>query len=611
MVFNVHAKLTTWAPELNGSWFNSETSGQGFLIDYNIQHEIMFIGWFTYPVNQDQENPTQRWLTMQGSVNQSIANLSIIKTTGGVFNDTTAVTNEEVGEAKLTLIDCNHANIEFTLEYDGKTISENIALTKLLNLTESECNTLAERINLPREVENSKTIAITHVNVIPMTDIDILADQTVIISNQKIQSIGPTGTVDIPVDAIVIDAQNKYLMPGINDMHTHLASSISEFKRTYLGHFLWNTSTRISESNESRDSQLMLYLAKGVTSILNTGDFGEPMPEWSRMVKSGELIGPSIYSSHYVRGNRPSCQHGPPNTVANNPAEARDLMQRANESGYDFLKVYRCAPADTVMTVLNEGPELGLPTIGHFPVDISAKTAVINGMKAVAHLWEIPHSDIMPQGNIELISSASDFILQNDFTIISTLLIYELIAQVWGNNSAGTETYWNDPENIYMHPTTVALNERKFKLELYGPVGSSNSEILGQLDTVKLIMKSFHDAGVKILLGTDSPGLLGVAGFSAHDEMRAMRSTGLTNKEIIKIATANGAQFIMDNKPQSDSFGRIVQGYRADLILLTSNPLNSIDFEDNIAAVVARGTWRSGEYFDEKLAEIAAEYQSP
>ena len=189
-------------------------------------------------------------------------------------------------------------------------------------------------------------------------------------------------------------------------------------------------------------------------------------------------------------------------------------------------------------------------------------------------------------------------------------MIYELIAQVWGSDPVGAEIYWNDPENIYMHPTTVELNQRKFELELYGPKGSSNTEILAQLDTVKLIMKSFHDAGVKILLGTDSPGLLGVAGFSAHDEMRALRSTGLSNKEILKIATANGAQFIMDNKPESDSFGRVVQGYRADLILLNSNPLDSIDFEDNIAAVIARGTWRSGEFFDEKLAEIAEKYQS-
>ena len=64
--------------------------------------------------------------------------------------------------------------------------------------------------------------AIIGVNVIPMDEDRVLKDQTVIIADGRITEIGNTGEVTVPDAAKRIDGNNRYLMPGLADLHTHL-----------------------------------------------------------------------------------------------------------------------------------------------------------------------------------------------------------------------------------------------------------------------------------------------------------------------------------------------------------------------------------------------------
>ena len=84
-------------------------------------------------------------------------------------------------------------------------------------------------------------MAFVNVNVVPMDRERILPEQTVIVRADRISEIGPVETTDIPEGALRIDCRDKYLMPGLVDMHVHL------FK----------------------DYQLTLFIANGVTTIRN------------------------------------------------------------------------------------------------------------------------------------------------------------------------------------------------------------------------------------------------------------------------------------------------------------------------------------------------------
>src|SRR5262249_12049055 len=73
-----------------------------------------------------------------------------------------------------------------------------------------------------RAAAKPRPVAFTHVNVVPMDTERLLADQTVIVDKGAIKTIGPSATVKIPVGALRVDGRDKYLLPGLADMHTHI-----------------------------------------------------------------------------------------------------------------------------------------------------------------------------------------------------------------------------------------------------------------------------------------------------------------------------------------------------------------------------------------------------
>jgi imidazolonepropionase-like amidohydrolase len=64
--------------------------------------------------------------------------------------------------------------------------------------------------------------AITGINMVDVVRAEIHSGQTVIIANGLIQSVGPSGHMDIPAGAVRIPGDGRYLMPGLWDMHVHL-----------------------------------------------------------------------------------------------------------------------------------------------------------------------------------------------------------------------------------------------------------------------------------------------------------------------------------------------------------------------------------------------------
>jgi hypothetical protein len=94
-----------------------------------------------------------------------------------------------------------------------------------------------------------------------------------------------------------------------------------------------------------------------------------------------------------------------------------------------------------------------------------------------------------------------------------------------------------------------------------------------------------HQAGVKLLTGTDAPRAFIYPGFSVHDELALLVKSGLTPLEALRTATYNPAEFL----GALDSLGTVATGKVADLVLLDANPLADIRNTTRISAVVAHG----------------------
>ncbi len=578
---------------LNDAWFDPETPGQGFFIMASEEVGLVFIGWMTFPMADEIPFEQQRWLTLRGGIDGPVANLTINLTTDGTFDDPAPVNRVAVGSAVLTFSDCNHGHLEYSFD-NGR--SGVINIERIVFVEEQFCAALAEPQQLPLEADADQTVAITHVNVLPMTDqADLLLDQTIIVTGGSIESVGPATDLDIPAGAVVLDGRGRYVMPGMVDTHTHLATNVREF----LG-----PAAIASVIESSATDQLILYLARGVTTILNNGDFGEALPRWSNETESGLKVGPTIYSAQYARGNSTTPDGGPANRAVTDAFQARQFTRSARNSGYDMIKIYNWSPREAVLAILDEARLLEMPVIGHFPQTLSTQEVVTNGLSMVAHGGAFIYT-MIPDRNINRIPEAVALARDNDLAVTATLGIEEIIAQVWGGNTSGIAEYRGREENRFMHPTTRALNERGINGSRWNPPGASPGGYDVSRDFVREMTRQMQANGVMVLMGTDSPTVLGVPGFSAHHELLALQNAGLSNREVLRIATRNGGEYLSTRLNIQQPFGVVSNGAKADLIMLDANPLDDLAATQSILGVMTAGHWRSTDWFTPMLEAIA------
>jgi hypothetical protein len=125
------------------------------------------------------------------------------------------------------------------------------------------------------------------------------------------------------------------------------------------------------------------------------------------------------------------------------------------------------------------------------------------------------------------------------------------------------------------------------------------------VDIRRELIKTLHDAGAGLLLGSDAPQIFNVPGFSLHRELVAIVAAGLTPYEALRTGTANAAVFF----DATDEFGTIREGLAADLMLVAANPLEDFAALAQPDGVMVRGHWLDRAALDAGLAEIAARYR--
>ena len=118
------------------------------------------------------------------------------------------------------------------------------------------------------------------------------------------------------------------------------------------------------------------------------------------------------------------------------------------------------------------------------------------------------------------------------------------------------------------------------------------------------VLKALADGGAGVLMGTDSPQIFSVPGFSLHREMEAMAQAGMTPWQILVSGTRNVGEYFRGK----DTFGTVAVGRRADLLLLNRNPLEDTAHVADRAGVMVRGRWIPEAEIQAGLAELAARF---
>jgi Amidohydrolase family len=202
-------------------------------------------------------------------------------------------------------------------------------------------------------------IAFVNVNVIPMDREVVVPRQTVIVRGGRIVAIGTMEAIVVPESATVIDGSNRYLLPGLADMHVHL------------------------EGRENFGDAPM-FLAYGITTVLNLRGFPKHLT-WKREIAEGKLLAPHLYTSgEFV--NEP---------LETTPEEVQREVIRQKNAGYDVIKFHEIVADGRYVTTRGlsrpaydamnaTARQIGIPLIGHTP-DTLGLQAVLDDHQSLAH----------------------------------------------------------------------------------------------------------------------------------------------------------------------------------------------------------------------------------
>jgi imidazolonepropionase-like amidohydrolase len=428
-----------------------------------------------------------------------------------------------------------------------------------------------------------EVVAFTNVSVIPMDRERVLPDQTVLVRDGRIAAIGPAASVQVPAGARRVDGAGKFLIPGLADMHAHLLSDAAV-------------------PDSLAPDELRIMLANGVTTARLMIGTPEQFPLRAR-VASGEIAGPALYlASPQFAGRR----YGEPyfnGVVVTTPEQARAAVREVADAGYDFIKLTIMISVPVYEAIIDEAARRGIKVIGHVDQQVGLARALAAGQQ-IEHLnmyFEAALRDGAP-----MTASVSDYLVYRpanwesldwlDDAKLDSLGRATAAAGVW---SSPTLTFFKlafaigQPDSVIearpdyaVLPDSLRRQMREGRDYFWNNPPSAGRRAR-YIEARDRLVRAIHQAGGRILAGSDSPEFFLLYGWTLHRELESLVQAGLPPFAALEAATRNPAEWL---GTLAES-GTVEPGKRADLVLLDANPLTDIRNTQRIAGVMRAGRW--------------------
>jgi imidazolonepropionase-like amidohydrolase len=398
-------------------------------------------------------------------------------------------------------------------------------------------------------------VALEHVRVVDGTGKAPMEDQTIVIANGRIQSVGPAASAAIPAGATRLDLKGHTVLPGIVGMHNHT---------------FYTTSQRGVQGNSTSP---LLYLASGVTTIRTTGSFS-PYHEINlkRGVETGRMPGPRMHiTGPYLTGETGNGQMHQVMT----PEDARRVVAYWASEGATWLKFYTSVSRDVLRAATSEAHKRGLKVTGHL-CSVSFREAVAAGIDNLEHGLFVntdydpdKKPDVCPDGsrskleslevNSAAVKATFSEMLARKIPMTSTLAVYELYVP----NRPPLEQRMLDAMSPDVKAEYLASRAR-----LAEPGASAISpEVFRKAQEYEV---AFVRAGGLLGAGVDPTGNGGaLPGFGDQRNYELLIEAGFAPVEAIQIMSLNGARILGVDK----DLGSITAGKLADLIIINGDPI--------------------------------------
>jgi imidazolonepropionase-like amidohydrolase len=453
-----------------------------------------------------------------------------------------------------------------------------IALLASLMLSACGGDKLPDLVQLP--AQKPAAVMIKNVAVLDVESGKLLKAQDVLTLGDKISGIGPTGKLEQPTDAQVIDGSGATLLPGLIDMHSHIGNASAP---RWVGEF----------PNPARNMQAYLY--SGVTTVFDAAGLAPKAFELRDQANSGELLGPRVYATGPIftaRGGHPAAVMEkfapwwirwyliPRYTRQVETAdEARAAVQEVAGMGADAIKVAvdripASSPrikAEVLKAVVDAATQNALRTVAHIGTTQEAIEAADAGVAMWVHGV---YQERIPDDQIQKLASYK-------IPMVATIVVFEgyaLLGRGMREPSA-LERETVKPEVLAAFDTVPTTDDAEY----FRPYLEN---LYAQRQNARDNVRRLHKAGVTILVGSDTQsGVFPGAGL--HREMLLLQEAGMTPMEIIRAATLESARYLAKGK--EPTYGVIKPGKLADLLLVEGDPRADLQALARIRSVIKDG----------------------
>ena len=426
------------------------------------------------------------------------------------------------------------------------------------------------------------SMAITHVNVIPMDRPGILKDQTILVSGTRIVAVGHD--LKVPDGVQVEEGRGRYALPGLWDMHAHVLAA---------------------SDLQTSEKMLRTMLAGGITGVRDMGSTMEQLQRFKAARLAGDGPFPELVGAGPVINGPATPWSRPIEAHVANPEEGRRVVDAQIAAGSDFIKAYGGLDPAGYGAVAEETHARGMVLAGHLPLSIDLQTALAAGQRSIehseVHVSKSCGSTAPAKAGSEWISAYArngiagrdevELALRSERDPARCRALFQHMAhtQVWWTPTLVldyADAAFVDDEFLRVAGTGGA-DTCKSAAQIFEktPMSLRSQALQGELDDVA----AAHRASVKILAGTDMPSPCEVPLASLHRELELFHRAGMSPFEALRTATVEPAHYF-----GREDTGAIAAGEIANIDLLDQDPLTDLAALRSVTAVVLHGVLVSG-----------------
>ena len=413
--------------------------------------------------------------------------------------------------------------------------------------------------------ESSKVKAIIGAVLIDGNGGPPITDSVVIVAGSRIRAAGSRANIPIPAGSDKIDGSGKFLTPGLIDLHVHLGTRGGP-------QFIAGEYTR-----DRVEKNLNAYLYFGVTTVRSIGTEREAGFEVRKAQRADTPLGARLFTAgrgFTAPGGHPSQEIGAIARQTDDPAEARRQVAELSAQQVDCIKIWvddlhGKAPKvkrPVIEAIVDEARKFNIPVTAHISTLSDTEHLVTAGAAGFLHMVR----------DTEEFDSAFLAKLRALRIPFAPTLVRQELAWLYTEKPA----LLDDPDVARtLDPDVIAAVRAASQ-------GKANPDKL-EFDRAMRNTKRFADAGVPIGVGSDGGSGSDFPGLTTHRELELLAAAGMSPVEILKAATFHGALALR----KQEDLGTIEPGRRADLLLLTANPLEDVRNLRKIDRIMLEGEW--------------------